>query len=554
MKNKNLKIIPLGGLGEVGRNMSLIEYDKKILIVDMGLSFPGEELPGVDYIIPDISYLKNKTKDIVGVVFTHGHFDHIGAVPYIIHKIGNPPMFAGGLTRAIIVKRQEEFPNKKLNIKIVKHGDKITLGPFRIEFFRQNHSIPDNLGLFIETPAGNILHTSDFKFDKNPVNDIPTDFNKIKSFEKRNVLAMLSDSTGAEQSGHSLSEKEIEKNLEEIFKKAKGRIITATFSSLLNRIQQVISLSEKYGRKIAIEGYSMKNNISVAKEMGLCNFKKDTLIQSKNIDKYPDSKMTIICTGAQGEDRAALMRIINKTHRTVQLKKGDTVILSSSVIPGNERTVQNLKDGILKQKAKVYHYRMMDIHAGGHAYQEELKKMIEMIKPKYFIPVHGQYSMQVAHGEIAQELGWKEDKIILGENGRVIDLSQKNPLTKETVPAENVLVDGLGIGDIGEVVLKDRQALSRDGMFVVITAINRKTGKVQGSPDIISRGFVYLRESKDLLKDVRKRVIKIINDVSNNGGMLNINNIKDDIRKTVSDFLYKKTQRRPIVISVIIEV
>jgi ribonuclease J len=555
MKNsKQLKIIPLGGLGEVGRNMSLLEYDRKILIIDMGLSFPGEDLPGVDFIIPNISYLQNRSKDIMGVVFTHGHFDHIGAVPYIIHKIGNPPMFAGALARGIIVKRQEEFPNKKLNIKVVKDGSKVTLGPFKVEFFRQNHSIPDNLGMFIETAGGNILHTSDFKFDKDPVNDIPTDFNKLKSFGKRKVLAMLSDSTGAEQPGHSMSEKEIEKNLEEIFKKTKGRIISATFSSLLNRVQQIISLSEKYGRKVIVEGYSMKNNVTIAKEMGHCKFKKETLIQSKDVDNYPDSKVTIICTGAQGEDRAALMRIINKSHRNIQLKKGDTVILSSSVIPGNERTVQNLKDGILKQKAKVYHYKMMDIHAGGHAKQDELKQMMEMIKPKYIIPVHGQYSMQVAHGELAQELGWKEDDILLVENGNVVDFSQKKPLTKETVQSENVLVDGLGIGDIGEVVLRDRQTLSKDGMFVVITAIDRKTGKVKGSPDIISRGFVYLRESKDLLKETRRRVIKIINDVSNKGGMLNINNIKDDIRKTVSDYLYKKTQRKPVVISVIIEV
>jgi len=353
---QSLKIIPLGGLGEVGRNMMFLDYQGKILIIDMGFRLPEEDMPGIDYIVPNINCLKGKQKSILGLVFTHGHYDHIGAVPYLIGKIWHPNLeiFASPLTRGIILKRQGEFPSQpKLEIEEVKNGSKIKLGPFRIEFFKQNHNIPDNLGLFIETPVGNILHTSDFKFDPNPVNDLPTDFEKLKAFSKRRVLLLLSDSTGAEEEGHSLSEKEILENLEEIFERATGRIIAATFASLINRIQQIITLSEKYQRKVAIEGYSMKTNTELAKVLGYIKSKKGTIIKAKEISNYPDSRITILCTGAQGEGSAVLMRIANKEHPFIRLKKGDAVILSSSVIPGNERTVQVLKDDILRQKTKV---------------------------------------------------------------------------------------------------------------------------------------------------------------------------------------------------------
>jgi len=555
-KQQNLRIIFLGGLGEVGRNMMLLEYQRKILIIDMGFRMPEEDMPGIDYIIPNISYLKGKEKNILGIVFTHGHYDHIGAVPYLIEKLGNPIIYASPLTRGIILKRQEDFPfQPKLEINKVRDGSKIKLGPFKIDFFRQNHNISDNLGLFIETPIGNILHTSDFKFDPSPVNDLPTDFQKLREIGKRKILLLLSDSTGAEEEGHSFSEKEISENLEEIFKKAKGRIIAATFASLINRIQQIITLSEKYHRKVAIEGYSMKSNCQIAKILGYLKIKKGTLIKTKEISNYPDSKITILCTGAQGEGSAILMRIALKEHPFIRLRPGDTVILSSSVIPGNERTVQILKDGILRQKTKVFHYKMMDIHAGGHAQQAELKEMIEIMKPKFFLPIHGQYSMLVSHSELAKEVGLPEKNIVVAENGQIVNLNQKKIfIEKKTIPSNYIMVDGLGIGDVGEIVLRDRQMLAEDGMFVIVAIVDRQTGKVRGSPDIISRGFVYLRESKELLRDTRKKVINIVDQAAGSGGAVNWTYIKDEIRNKIGQFLFSKTQRRPIILPVVIEV
>ncbi|MBL7142186.1 MAG: ribonuclease J [Candidatus Pacebacteria bacterium] len=557
-KQENLRLIPLGGLGEVGRNMMLLEYKSSILIIDMGFRMPGEDMPGIDYIVPNINYLKDKKKNVVGIVFTHGHYDHIGAVPYLIEKIWHPKLeiFASSLTRGIIIRRQEDFPNQPpLNINEVKNGSKIKLGPFKIEFFRQNHNIPDNLGLFIETPVGNILHTSDFKFDPTPINDLPTDFNKLKTMANRKILLMLSDSTGAEEENHSLSEKTIEKNLEEIFEKATGRIIAATFASLINRVQQIIALSEKYGRKVIIEGYSMKTNVEICKVLGFIKSKKGTIIKTKDAHRYPDSKITILCTGAQGEGSAVLMRIATREHRFIRLKKGDNIILSSSVIPGNERTVQNLKDDILRQGCRVFHYKMMDIHAGGHAQKEELMEMIKIIKPTFFIPIHGQYSMLVSHAEIAKEAGIPEKNIVVAENGQIIDLTQKKiSVEKSWVPSNYIMVDGLGIGDVGEIVLRDRQILSEDGMFVIVVVVDKQTGKVKGSPDIISRGFVYLRESKELLKDTRKKVVEIIHHATDSGGAVNWSYIKDEMRNKIGQFFYTKTKRRPMILPVVIEV
>lgn len=556
-KQANLRIIPLGGLGEVGRNMFLFEYERKILICDMGFRMPEEGMPGVDYIIPNASYLDGRRKDVVGVVFTHGHYDHIGAFPYLIEKAWNPGLeiYASPLTRGIIQKRQEDFPHSpKINISQVKDGSKIKLGPFNVEFFRQNHNIPDNLGLFISTPAGNIVHTSDFKFDPSPINDLPTNFVKLRELAKRGVLLLMSDSTGAEEEGHSLSEKTIEKNLEEIFKIAQGRIIAATFASLINRVQQVIYLSEKYQRKVVLQGYSMKSNVEISKLLGYIKVKKGTLIQAKEIQNYPDSKITVLGTGAQGESEAVLMRIALKIHPFIKLKKGDTVVFSSSVIPGNERTVQIMKDEILRQGPRVFHYKMMDIHAGGHAQREELSEMIGIMKPKYFLPIHGQYSMLASHAELAREAGLPEQNIIVAENGKIINVSQKEISIQGETAANYIMVDGLGVGDVGEIVLRDRQMLSKDGMFVVVVIIDRTTGKVKGSPDIISRGFVYLRESKDLLRDTRKRVIGIVNQTLSSGGVVNWTYVKDEIRNKVGEFLFSKTQRRPMVLPVVIEV
>ena len=556
-KQNNLRIIPLGGLGEVGRNMMCLEAQGKILICDMGFRMPEEDMPGVDFIIPNISYLRGKEKNIVGVVFTHGHYDHIGAVPYLIGRLGiNIPLFASGLTCGIILKRQEDFPHlPRLNLTKVQAGTKIGLGPFQVEFFKQNHNISDNLGLFIQTPVGNIINTSDFKFDDDPVYDTPTNFQKLREISSRNILLLMSDSTGAEESGHSLSERKIMENLEEIFKQAKGRIIAATFGSLINRIQQLIALSEKYGRKVAVDGYSMKTNVEICKKLGYIKSEKGTLIKPNQIQNFHDSKVTLICTGAQGEGQAVLMRIANREHRFVRLRKEDTVIFSSSVVPGNERTVQVLKDELYRQKARVFHYKMMDIHAGGHAQKEELAEMIKIMRPRFFVPIHGQYSMLVNHAELAKAQGIPEKNIVVAENGQVIDLMfHRISLEKRTVESNYVMVDGLGVGDVGEVVLRDRQTLSKDGMFVIVAIIDRNTGKVKGSPDIISRGFVYLRESKQLLAETRRRAVDIVNRTAGSGGAVNWSYVKDNVRNRIGDFLYARTQRRPMILPVIIEV
>ena len=555
---QNLRIIPLGGLGEGGRNMMLLELQEQILILDMGFRMPEENMPGVDFLIPNIEYLKNKRDKIAGIVFSHGHYDHIGAVPYLIDRIWSPRLriFASPLARAIILKRQDEFPNlPKLNIEEARDGFRVQLGPFQVEFFKQNHNIPDDLGILIGTPEGNVIYTSDFKFDPTPVNDLPTDFQKLKDIGRRKILLLMQDSTGAEEEGHSLSEKTIEKNLEEIFQRSQGRIIAATFSSLINRVQQLISLSEKYGRRVCLEGYSMKTNAEIGRVLGYIKAKKGTLVSTKEIVNSPDSKVTVICTGAQGEAEAVLMRIATGAHRFLKLKKGDSVILSSSVIPGNERTVQFLKDGILRQGAKVFHYKMMDIHAGGHAQREELREMIRMMNPQFFLPVHGQYSMMIANADLAKEVGVPEKNIAVAENGNIVNVSRKGILIeKNQVPANYIMVDGLGVGDIGEIVLRDRQMLAEDGMFVIVAVVDRTTGKVKGSPDIISRGFVYLRESKNLLFETRKKAVEIINKTTGSGKAVNWTYVKDELRNKIGDFLFTKTERRPMVLPVVIEV
>jgi ribonuclease J len=555
-----LRLIPLGGLGEVGRNMTLLEYKNSILIIDMGFRMPEETMPGIDYIIPDISYLlENKRyKNVVGVVITHGHYDHIGAIPYIWNRIGNPPIYATPLTKGIILKRQDEFKDQpKLDVNEVKDGSKIKLGVFEVEFFKQNHSIPDNMGLLIKTPVGNIVHTSDFKFDNFPVNEKPTDFKKLESIAENGIHLLMCDSTGAEEPGHSLSEKDIFENMDKIFAGAKGRIIIATFSSLINRIQQAVTLSEKYNRKVGFIGHSMKSNVEVTKKLGYLKSQKGTLLKKvAEVNDLPDNQVTILCTGAQGEENAGLMKIATGEHQSIKIKPGDTIVFSSSVIPGNERSVQILKDDFIRQKANVFHYKMMDIHAGGHAQRDEIKEIVNIMKPKFFMPIHGQFSMLFANARLVEdECGYKEDQTILADNGNIINITKdKVFIDNKSVSAEYIMVDGLGIGDVGEVVLRDRQMLAKDGIFVIIAVVNRKTGKVQESPDIISRGFVYLKESKDLLYQARKKVIATIEKSTTSGQVTNWTYIKDAIRNNLSDFLFQKTQRRPMILPVIIEV
>jgi len=557
MVQKNvLKIIPLGGLEEIGRNMILLEYQEKILILDMGLQFPTEAMPGVDYIIPNVAYLKGKEKNILGVFISHGHYDHIGAIPYLIGEIGNPPIFATSLTKGIIIARQKEFQKAPhLNVTQIKRKDEIKLPPFTIYSFPQTHNIPDGVGFFIKTPVGNVIYTGDFKFDHTPVGDHPSDIPYLSKLASKGVLVLMSDSTNAEVPGHSLSEKEIQENLEIIFEKSQGRIIAATFASLLSRIQELINLARKFGRKVAIEGRAMRNYVEIAIKLGFIQIDPQDLIMPQDVRKFPDKEILIICTGSQGEDDAVLMRLAHKEHRFLSIKRGDTIILSSSIIPGNERAVQELKDLLSWQGAKIYHNQMMDIHASGHAQEEELKTMINITRPKFFVPVHGTHYMLELHKGIAMEMGIPEENIIVGENGRVIEVTKnKILLSKEKVPAGYVMVDGLGIGDVGEIVLRDRQAMAKDGMFVIVLVVDSVTGKVKQSPDIISRGFVYLRNSQTLLRQTRERAIRIVEKITQAGKPVNWLFVKNKLKEGLGEFLFEKTRRRPMVLPVVIEV
>ncbi len=560
--DNTLKIIALGGLGEVGRNMCLIEYKNDIIVIDVGFGFPEEDMLGIDYVLPNPSYLDGKQNRIRAIILTHGHMDHVGGVPYLINRLGNPPIYTMNMTRGIVLKRHQEFPHlPELDINLVQDGDKVQFGEIEIEFFHVNHNIPDDTALIITTPAGRIVHTADFKLDPTPLNEPPADLEFIKSIGDRGITMLMSDSTGAEKEGVTPSEKTIQENLEIIFKEAKGRIITATFSSLMNRIQQLIYLSENYNRKVAFDGFSLKSNVEFAKESGHLHIKKGTQIAIDQIDDYPDRNVTVIGTGAQGEERAVLMRIASGEHRQIRLRKSDSIVFSSSVIPGNERTVQRLKDLLYRMGARVYHSGLMDIHASGHAHQEELRKMISLIRPKFLMPIHGYYSMMVSHGLLGQAEGIPEENVIVADNGSVIHIDDPDPVNrtagawwfdKKTVPSDNVMVDGLGIGDIGNVVLRDRQVLAEDGMFVLITLVDPRTGKVRGSPDIISRGFVYLKENKELLAQVRRKIKFLIEKRATHP--INPADLKEILREEIGMFLFQRTERRPMVLPVVIEV
>jgi len=554
-----LKIMALGGLEEVGRNMMLFEYDKDIIIVDMGLQFPEEDMPGIDYIIPDITYLQDKLDRIRGVIITHGHYDHIGAVSHLIPKLGNPTIYTAKLTAGLLRKRHEEYKTQPLNIQIVDPDtDKIQLGKFNVEFFRVNHNIPDSFGVVLNTPVGSVVHTGDFKIDFSPINDKPINLNRIAQIGGRGVLALLSDSTDSTHSGYQLSETEITNDLESIFIKAEGRIIVGTFASLINRVQQLIMLAEKHGRKVLLQGRSMHNNIELAHELGYMKFKPGTIIEEAEFKRLPDNKVIVIGTGAQGEENAVLMRIVNKEHQFLTIKQGDSILFSSSVIPGNERTIQNLKDSFYKQGAKVFHYQNMDVHAGGHAKQEDLKLMIRLFQPKYFIPIEANHYMLRIHGELAESIGVPKDNIFIAANGQIIEFRRERDatigkLTNIKIPTEYIMVDGLGVGDVSNIVLRDRRMMADDGIFMIIATIKRNSGELVGSPDIISRGFVYMKESKTLIEEARNLVKKICVDKGKNFAADPME-IKNKLRDNVGQFLYKKTKRRPMILPVVIEV
>ncbi len=556
-KDNFLKIIPLGGCEEVGRNMTVFEYNQDIIILDMGIQFPEEDMPGVDYVIPNTEYLKGRERNIKGVIFSHGHLDHIGAAPILLRKLGNPLIIGRPLTIEMIKHRVEDFEkggSKFLKTIYVKDvSDRIRLGSFNIGFFPVDHAIIDAVGVIINTPPATVVHPGDWMIKHSPEQGKEIKYTQLSKLPRPTV--MMLESLGSTNSREPVTEKTMLNNLYKLISEAPGRTIIATFSSQIQRIGQVMEYSSKIGKKIALDGFSMKLNVEIAKQLGYIKEKKGSLISMDRISSYPENKIVVICTGAQGEEMSVLTRIVSGNHRFIKIKKSDTVIFSSSVVPGNERTIQRLKDNIYRLSDNVYHSDIMDVHISGHSNIRDIEEIIRQVSPTYLIPVYANYYFLKETERIAKRIGFPPNKILVPDNGMVIRVNAKTiEADKNKVPSNYVFVDGLGVGDVGEIVLRDRQMLARDGMFVVIAIIDRKTGKVIGSPDIISRGFVYLKESKDLLRQTRKKVISIVGKAAGSEGTVNWIYIKEELREKIGDFLYQQTQRRPMVLPVVIEV
>ncbi len=556
----NVRIIPLGGVEEIGKNMTAIEYGNDIVVIDIGLQFKDENTPGIDYILPNTKYLEERKEKVKAVIITHGHLDHIGGIPYVMPRIGNPPLYTRLLTSVMIKKRQEEFPQlPPLDLKVVEKDETITVGKLKIKFFAVTHTIPDAMGVIVETPVGSIVHTGDLKLDHN--DGIPTEAEEAeydKKFKNEKVLMLMADSTNVENPGFSTPEKLVHRNIEKIIKDAEGRLIIATFASLLERMLKIIDYSEQYGKKVIVEGRSMKSNIEICKQLGLLKPKKDTLIPVEDIEKYPPERIVVLATGAQGDEFAAMMRVSNKTHKYIKINKRDTILLSSSVVPGNERAVQKLKDNLSRQGAHIIHYKIADVHSSGHANRDETAWIHKKIHPKFFMPVHGYHYMLRVHGEIAKEANnLPDENIIIPDNGSVIEIhdnGNKIVKLKEKAPSGIVMVDGFSVGDIQEVVIRDRQMLAQDGIFIVFGIVNAATGKLKKSPDIISRGFVYLRESQELLHGARIVIKNAIEDSTKGTQPFNIDYVKENLTDAVGKYLFQKTAKHPIVIPVILSI
>ena len=554
-----LRVIPLGGVEEkIGKNCTVIEYKDDIIVIDMGFMFPDESMPGIDYVIPDVSYLEQNKHKIRGMLVTHGHLDHIGAIPYVYEKIGSPTIYSSPLTLGFIKNKLEEFGlDRSAKLASIKVGeDVLQLGCFKITSFRLTHSIPQSMGFAIETPEGLIVYATDWKFDHTPADGKPADFAALATLGGKKPLVLMSDSTNADRPGVSISEKTIEDSLFGIMEKAKGRIIVSTFSSLISRIQQILSVSHRLNRKVCFVGRSMLSAVEISISLEALLVPKDTIIDVKNLNNFSDDKVVIVCTGSQGEDNAALTRIANGEHRQVKIKKGDLAILSSSPIPGNERAVEMLMDNLFRGGAQVIYQRLMDVHTSGHANQEDLKLMLALIRPQYFMPIHGERHKRMVHCQLAKDMGIvDEEHCIVGDDGQVIEFYKgKGEVTSKRVPASYVMVDGLGVGDVGNIVLRDRKAMAQDGIFVIIVTVNHENGEIVTSPDIISRGFIYMRENEQLVHKARAEVKKIFVKHAQNVAKPDFNLIKQKLRDEIGEFLFRETERRPMVIPVVIEV
>lgn len=553
-----VRVVPLGGVEEVGRNMFTVETNGDIFVFDVGFQFTSEDdSPGVDYILPNTKYLEENQDRIRAVFITHGHLDHIGGIPFLMARFGNPPIYTQNLSAVMIQKRQEEYPDMpKPNIVVVEPGSTHTIGSTKVYFFPVTHSIPDSMGISVETPYGNVIVTGDLKVEHVDNIPVPEEEKKWSELGSKKNLLFIADSTSSEIDGFSVPEQKVRDTLEDIIKTVKGRLIIGTFASQFDRMVNIIKLSEKYGKKIVMEGRSIKTNLEIAQKIGLLKLDKGTLITAQEIGDYPPDKVVILATGAQGEEFAALMRIATKQHKSITFTNRDTVVLSSSVIPGNELSVQKLKDNLLRSGVSLLHYRSSDVHSGGHARSAELVWINKKVNAKFFMPAYGYYSMTASHAKAVEQAGRPRDTIVIADNGTVIDIidGERLDVHKQKVPSSPLIVDGFSIGDMQEVVIRDRQMLAKDGMFVIIATVNLKTGKLRKSPDIISRGFVYLRESQDMLNQARLLIKKTVEDTTQGMNPVDLDYVKNTLSDTIAGFLFTRTNKAPMVIPVLIGV
>lgn len=542
-----LRIIPLGGAGEVGKNMTLLELGETAIAIDCGLMFPQSDMLGIDLVVPDVSYLMDAPDFLKGIFLTHGHEDHIGALPYVLRQL-EAPLYATRLTRGLIeVKLREARLLETTEIHTTAPGDRVQVGPFTVEFFHVCHSIPDSVGLAIDTPYGLVVHTGEYKFDYTPVHGRLTDYAALAEYGRRGVLALMADSTNSERPGYTPSERLVSETFDRVFSQAKGRIIVSTFASNISRVQQVIDCALRHNRRMGVVGRSMVENVRMARNLGYLTAPEALFLRPEELDVLPPSQVAIVCTGTQGEPTSALVRMANQEHRQVNIQHGDTVILSATPIPGNEELVHRTLDNLFRLGATVYYHHLLPVHVSGHASQEEQKMMISLTQPRYFIPAGGEYRHLVLHAQTARELGIPEENIFVVENGQVIEFDEQGARLGERVSAGHVLIDGLGIGDVGEVVLRDRRLLSRDGFVVVVVALDEATGELIEGPDIVSRGFVYMRDAEDLIEEAKNLVIETLT----NGHRDTASTL---IHDTLAELLYRRTRRRPMVFPVVLEV
>ncbi len=552
-KKSNLKIIALGGLDEIGKNITIFEYDDEIVIVDCGLEFPEDDMLGVDLVIPDVTYLiKNKEK-IKGMVITHGHEDHIGAIPYILKQV-NMPIFATKLTARLIEHKLEEHHLKEaVKLNVVNQGETVNFGKIKVEFIRSSHSIPDAVMLAIHTPVGTVVHTGDFKVDYTPIDGQVMDFGRLAELGNKGVLALLADSTNSERKGYTMSEKSIGPVFDKLFEGCKKRIVVATFASNVHRVQQIVNSAVKFGRKIAVSGRSMINMIEAARELNYIQAPDDIFIDIDLIKNYTEEQLVIMTTGSQGETMSALTRMANGEHKKVTITGNDLVIISANPIPGNEKSVSKVIDQLMKIGAEVVYSALADVHVSGHACQEEQKLILSLLKPKYFLPVHGEYRQLMAHKDTAIEVGIPKDNIFITVNGRILELNEKEAKFTGTVPAGRVMVDGLGVGDVGNIVLRDRQHLSQDGLIVIVMSMDNQTGEIVSGPDVISRGFVYVRESENLMEEVKSFIKEEIDELENRH-VRDWSTIKSTLKDELRDYIFDRTKRNPMILPIIMEV